>query len=127
MFEQAPYEFETAVATSITLAVAAAALPLVHWEMEGDRDVRRSLMLLITALAGVGVVAAPALRFLYSYVSDEEKLKNRCVLHCCCCFQRARRSLKSDVRAVVSDYGSKCDSASVVWDYGRKCYSALSA
>ncbi|CAM9777285.1 unnamed protein product [Ectocarpus fasciculatus] len=73
---QAPYEFETAVATSITLAVAVAALPLVHWEMEGDRVGRRGLMLLITALTGVGVVAAPALRFLYRYVSDEEKLKS---------------------------------------------------
>ncbi|CAB1111553.1 unnamed protein product [Ectocarpus sp. CCAP 1310/34] len=73
---QAPYEFETALAISVILAVAAAALPLVHWEMEGDRDGRREITLLTTALTGVGIVAAPALRFLYSYISDEEKLKS---------------------------------------------------
>ncbi|CAM9180196.1 unnamed protein product [Scytosiphon promiscuus] len=75
---QAPYEYETSVATSATLAISTIVLTLVHATMDGDGDermYRRAAMLTITALTGVGVVTTPVLRQLKGYIVDEAKLK----------------------------------------------------
>lgn len=74
---QAPNEFASAVITSFTLLAAAIALPVVHSEAESDREGRRVAMLVITALASVGVVASPVFHPLKSFIFDEEKLENR--------------------------------------------------
>ena len=63
--------------TSVSLLIAAIALPWVHVKMEGDRAARRVVMLFLTSLTSVAVVAAPVFRHLKSYIANEEKLRNR--------------------------------------------------
>lgn len=62
---------------TVFLLIAATALPLAHAGMEDNRQHRRVVMLLLTALATLGVVAAPIFRYLRNYVINEDKLKNR--------------------------------------------------
>ena len=62
---------------SVPLLIAAIAFPWVHVKMEGDRAARRVIMLFLTTLTAVAVVGAPVLRLLTSYITNDEKLRNR--------------------------------------------------
>ncbi|CAM9943004.1 unnamed protein product, partial [Ectocarpus fasciculatus] len=78
---QAPHEFLSAVATSASLGFAAVALPFVESVMRDAADEtvmhrRRTAMLVITALAGIVVVAAPALQPLWLLVYKDEEFNS---------------------------------------------------
>ncbi|CAN0044529.1 unnamed protein product, partial [Scytosiphon promiscuus] len=79
---QAPHEFKAATATSMTLALVAIALPVIDAlmagtiegaESDGNAGVairrRRMTMLIVTALAGVGVVGASVFRPVAVFIS----------------------------------------------------------
>ncbi|CAN0338607.1 unnamed protein product [Ectocarpus sp. 12 AP-2014] len=78
---QAPHEFLSAVATSASLALAAVSLPLVESIMTDTADEtamhrRRTAMLVITALAGMVVVAAPVLHPLWLLVFKDDEFNS---------------------------------------------------
>lgn len=88
--KKAPHEFKAATATSITLALAAVALPLMdelmggameEGTLDGDSGVairrRRTAMLVATALVGFGVVGASVFRPISVFISEGENFNAR--------------------------------------------------
>ncbi|CAM9128093.1 unnamed protein product [Ectocarpus sp. 6 AP-2014] len=78
---QAPHEFLSAVATSASLALAVVSLPLVESIVTDTADEtamhrRRTAMLVITALAGMVVMAAPVLHPLWLLVFKDEEFNS---------------------------------------------------
>ncbi|CAB1117007.1 unnamed protein product [Ectocarpus sp. CCAP 1310/34] len=78
---QAPHEFLSAVATSASLALAVVSLPLVETIMRDTADEtamhrRRTAMLVITALVGMVVVAAPVLHPLRLLVFKDDEFNS---------------------------------------------------
>ncbi|CAN0289488.1 unnamed protein product [Ectocarpus sp. 4 AP-2014] len=78
---QAPHEFLSAVVTSASLALAVVSLPLVESIMRDTADEtamhrRRAAMLVITALAGMMVMAAPVLHPLWLLVFKDEEFNS---------------------------------------------------
>lgn len=67
----------TARGVSISLVLASAALPCVHMKTEAGERGRRDGILVLTALASLGVVAIPVLHYVTGYIINEEELKNR--------------------------------------------------
>lgn len=77
---QAPEEFTTAVATSVAILSAVIVLPVLHENLEEERDERRRAMLVASLLTTVAIVAPPLWGPLKGFVlADDAEMDAGCV------------------------------------------------